>query len=102
MVVALVVLLLVALLWPAVHQYGARGLVIQAGFALALLFRRVAPLSVLLLMAVSTILLLALGQWAPNLLLATIGDRDQTWILLSGRSRCTAGWPTGRTAAGPG
>ncbi|HEX4360019.1 MAG TPA: histidine kinase [Pseudonocardia sp.] len=83
MVVALVVLLLVALLWPAVHQYGPWGLVIQSGFALALLFRRVAPLSVLLLMAVSTILLLSLGQWAPNLLLATVGDRDQSWILLA-------------------
>jgi signal transduction histidine kinase len=82
-VVALVVLLPVALLWDTAHQHGPWGLVIQCGFALVLLFRRVAPLTVLLLMAVSTVALLGIGQWAPNLLLATIGDRDQGWLLLA-------------------
>jgi signal transduction histidine kinase len=82
-VVLLVMLLLVALMWPVMQQRGPWGLVIQYGLAAALLFRRIAPLTTLLLMVISTIALVGVAQWAPDLLMAIISRRDESWIVLA-------------------
>jgi signal transduction histidine kinase len=82
-VVVLVISVLVALLSAPARQFGPWGLVIQCGCALTLLFRRSAPLTVLFLMMMSTFALQCIGEWAPNLLLSTIGEREQGWLVLS-------------------
>ncbi|MDT7776122.1 MAG: hypothetical protein QOC67_5046 [Pseudonocardiales bacterium] len=82
-VMLLVMVLLVALMWQTMQLHGYWGLVIQCAVASVLLVRRIAPLTTLLLMVISTIALVGVAQWAPDLLLAIIGEREQGWILLA-------------------
>ncbi|WP_245607304.1 sensor histidine kinase [Pseudonocardia spinosispora] len=75
--------LLVAMLWPLMIQHGPIGLIVQLCSALVLLFRRTAPLTVLFLMVLNTVGLLILGHAAPDVLLSTVGDQEQAWIVLA-------------------
>ncbi|WP_064745244.1 sensor histidine kinase [Pseudonocardia acaciae] len=81
--VLLVEAFLVMVLWELLVQHGPWGLVIQAVLAATLLFRRSAPLTVLTLMLLSTIALIPVGQWWPNLMLSMIGDINQGWLVLA-------------------
>ncbi|HWN34044.1 MAG TPA: histidine kinase [Pseudonocardia sp.] len=82
-VVGLVIGVLVTLLWAPAQQYGGWGTVIQCGCAVPLLFRRSAPLTVLLFMVFTALALLAIGTWLPGLLMSIIGERAQGWIVLA-------------------
>jgi signal transduction histidine kinase len=82
-VVLMVVVTAFALLWKTAHQYGAGGLLLQCGCAMVLLFRRVAPLTVLGLMVLSTVAMVGVASWAPELLLSTFGDRRQGWLVMA-------------------
>ncbi len=82
LLVVVVHLLLLLVLWPMVHAYGPRGFVLQSAVALTLLLRRTAPLSVLLVMLLSTIGLHMAGRVAPDLLAATL-DPTRVWAMLA-------------------
>ncbi len=74
--------LLMLLLWPLVQLHGAGGLVLQTAMVVPLLFRRVAPLVVMLLMTLNTIAMFVIGRFVPDLLASTV-DPAGNWVVLA-------------------
>jgi signal transduction histidine kinase len=81
--VLLVEAFLVLVLWGPVIRHGPWGLAIQTGLAAVLLLRRSAPLAVLMIMLLSTVALIPVGQWWPDLMLSMIGNINQGWMVLA-------------------
>jgi signal transduction histidine kinase len=73
---------LVALIWPLILLHGPGGFFLQLGFIVSLLFRRRAPLTVLLVAMGGDLGLVALARYAPGLL-ASAMQIDTIWVLLA-------------------
>ncbi|MBV9315644.1 MAG: histidine kinase [Pseudonocardia sp.] len=82
MLVCAVLLVIVLMLWPYTRQYGPGGMILQSVMALVLLLRRVMPLTVLLVMLLSTIVLFVIGHFASDMLAGTV-DIKGAWVVLA-------------------